>query len=266
MRPDPPPPPGASSPIPSAAVQADIRQALSGFGEEWRRLSGQISAAYSRPDIAKLFRELAADLKTLPERLNRVWSIAVENGWYPNAETTANIAAEIERGPATLDAFMVEHLRADWKNLTASILDTHPERADILRCAFRLHADEEYIAAIPLFISQAEGILADTFHFSIFMDKNAKSDKVSELTLDAEWFDRILIGLVGLNTQLHAGSSSRSPEKKAKAPSRNGILHGSRHHLDYGTRVNSFKAFSLLAYASFLAKSQTESADTGSTG
>jgi hypothetical protein len=32
------------------------------------------------------------------------------------------------------------------------------------------------------------------------------------------------------------------------APNRNGILHGSRKHLDYGTEVNSLKALSLLAF------------------
>ncbi|KVX02631.1 hypothetical protein [Shewanella frigidimarina] len=35
---------------------------------------------------------------------------------------------------------------------------------------------------------------------------------------------------------------------KAKAPNRNGFLHGSRKHLDYGTEINSLKCISLLAY------------------
>ncbi len=64
----------------------------------------------------------------------------------------------------------------------------------------------------------------------------------------AEPFTDVLLELLGINTQFNAGIRSSSMKDKLKAPNRNGILHGSRKHLDYGTEINSLKAFSLLAF------------------
>jgi hypothetical protein len=51
-----------------------------------------------------------------------------------------------------------------------------------------------------------------------------------------------------MDTQFNAGIREAKPKDKLRAPNRNGILHGSRRHLDYGTKINSLKAFSLLAF------------------
>ena len=58
--------------------------------------------------------------------------------------------------------------------------------------------------------------------------------------------------LLGISTQFGAGIKKSSESAKALAPNRNGILHGSRKHLDFGTERNSFKAFSLLAFLAFV--------------
>ncbi|MGB2079175.1 MAG: hypothetical protein ACPHV3_05265, partial [Vibrio sp.] len=50
------------------------------------------------------------------------------------------------------------------------------------------------------------------------------------------------------DTQFGASISKKSKTAKSKAPNRNGILHGSSKHLDYGTEINSLKSISLLSY------------------
>lgn len=204
-------------------------------------------------DILKLFSRIAEAIKDLPIRLQRSWATAVQNGWYPNAETTAFIQDITDAGSNAIDAFMIDHLRSDWAGVKTAILATHPERAHVLECAFSLHEEERYIASVPLFLAQAEGIIADAYGFSIFMNKEDRKTKVDAIAPDIDDFDSLLIGLLAVNTQLHAGSREASPHKKSKAPNRNGILHGSRKHLDYGSEINSLKAFSLLAFASHVA-------------
>jgi hypothetical protein len=62
----------------------------------------------------------------------------------------------------------------------------------------------------------------------------------------------IFLEILRMKTQFSAGIRENSAHKKTLAPNRNGILHGSSKHLDYGTKVNSFKAFSLLAFVVFV--------------
>ncbi len=57
-----------------------------------------------------------------------------------------------------------------------------------------------------------------------------------------------------LKNHHNAGISKSSVQAKSKAPNRNGILHGHRKHLDYGTEINSLKCFSLLSFIVYSTK------------
>jgi hypothetical protein len=204
------------------------------------------------PDFFDNLRQFLEEFKDLPEKQRKLWSEAARLGWYLNGETSITVKSMVLKGQTELDSYMIESLRADWPMLTKSILSAHPERGPILECAFQLHTEGRYIASVPLFLAQADGICAQIIGAHLFTDSKQREAKLAEMSVNSDAFMVTLLGLLGLKTQFVAGIRSASPMKKSLAPNRNGILHGARKHLDYGTEINSFKAFSLLAFVVYI--------------
>jgi hypothetical protein len=194
---------------------------------------------------------IADDIDGWPEWQRELWAQAALGGWYINWHTPITINTPISRGKATLDAFMVAHLKRDWAAITSNIVSAVPERREILQCAFDLHTEKRYLASIPLFFAQADGICAEYVGAHLFTDGTEREARLQVLQASKGDFAAILLQTLGLQTQFTAGISKYSPRRKALAPNRNGILHGSRRHLDYGTETNSLKSLSLLAFVVF---------------
>lgn len=204
------------------------------------------------PEFFERVHHFLKELQHLPERQREAWITAAERGWYMNEETPASMMYAVFDGKDTLDRYMVEHLEEDWIVISKRILSAHPERRDVLECAFQLHTEGRYLASIPLMLAQADGICAQTLGAHLFTDHEERDAKLAETASNADSLIRILLEVLGLRTQFSAGISKHSASKKALAPNRNGILHGSHRHLDYGTKTNSLKTFSLLAFVTFV--------------
>ena len=177
-----------------------------------------------------------------------------EKGWYPNWFT---FFYQPEEEPRSLDELMVMHLEDNWADLTVKIIELCPEREHILKTAFKLHEEGNYIAAIPLFFSQADGICCEVLKSFLFTgnDTIERLDTMIESgELEVDMLLDIFLEPYRLRNHHNAGISKASVAHKKKAPNRNGILHGHRKHLDYGTKVNSLKCFSLLAFTVYTVK------------
>lgn len=187
------------------------------------------------------------------ERKQDVATMA-ESGWYPNWFTFFYTPeTELE----TLDELMATHLNDNWPEITTKILELCPNRTHILENAFELHKSGNYIAAIPLFISQADGICCETLKSFLFTG-NKTEEKILELIEQGEVSSSILTNVFlepfKLKNHHNSGISKHSQAAKDKAPNRNGIIHGHRKHLDYGTEINSLKCFSLLSFVVYSTK------------
>ena len=226
----------------------EMRERFAAIARSFNQIGSLIASATRA--VAPVLQGIAAALRELPERLRIDWSEAAQKGWYPNSQTTL-FDIEIAKDAPTLDRFMSEHIKRDWSELTEELVRAHPERAHILTCAFKLHREERYIASIPLFFSQADGIVASNVGAHLFTDHAFRGEKLAQLVASSDDFSAILYQVLGVGTQFGAGIRDSAPGRKALAPNRNGILHGSRRHLDYGNELNSLKAFSLLAFVSF---------------
>lgn len=213
--------------------------------------------AYSRfldenPDFLDKVRLFLIYLKHFPEQQRKAWITAAEYGWYINEAIPILSLCEVSKDKNALDRFMTEHIEKNWDFITESIFSAYPDRRKILECAFQLHIEERYIASIPLMISQADGICAESIGNHLFTDRKERESKLKELATNADSFIGILLEIFGQRTQFSAGISKYSASKKALAPNRNGILHGSHRHLDYGTKINSLKTLSLLSFVVFV--------------
>jgi hypothetical protein len=226
----------------SPQIQATLRGAQEAFGR----------FLVQNPEFFEQLPHFLNEFQHLPEQHREAWSTAAEHGWYMNAKTPASIMHVALDGQDALDRYMAEHLEEDWIAITESILFAHPERGPILKCAFQLHTEGRYLAAIPLMLAQADGICAQALGAHLFTDHEERDAKLSDMASNTDSFIGILLGVLGIRTQFSAGISKYSAPRKALAPNRNGILHGSHRHLDYGTKVNSLKTFSLLAFVTFI--------------
>ena len=139
---------------------------------------------------------------------------------------------------------MEMHLEYDWEKLTTKIIELCPDRSLILKEAFSLHNEGRYIASIPLFLSQTDGICAQYLGAFLFSEHPKRAAQIESLPEKGESKSLdVFLSLLKDKNQYSKGIGQNSNTHKEKGPNRNGILHGSRKHLDYGTKINSLKCF-----------------------
>lgn len=171
---------------------------------------------------------------------NRVYVIdIVAQGWYP---TPMSFYAK-PKGEFDLDEYMARELTENWEELSEEIINSYPNRSHILKTAFELHKQQNYIASIPLFYAQADGICCEHFKSFLFA-----GNRVGESLEGLEPDSMLEVFLTPYILKNHHNAGISCKKSARVAPNRNGILHGHRKHLDYGTEVNSLKAFSLLCF------------------
>jgi len=188
-------------------------------------------------------------LKNWPDYHKKYWAELASYGWFLNGNTPIAIEVALNQGKASIDRFMVAHLKDDLGSISDRIISSYPERKHVLDVAFKLHKDGNYIASIPLMLSQTDGICAQNLGAFLFSDHNLRAERIQrQIDESGDLLTNAFLEVLNTKTQFGASIKSRSKSKKDLAPNRNGILHGSRKHLDYGTEINSLKAFSLLAF------------------
>lgn len=177
------------------------------------------------------------------------WILAAQNGWFPNDFITLDFEKYVDKGKGEIDTYMVEEIQSVLVNIHHRIVELYPERKHILDVAFELHTQSNYIASIPLFLTQTDGIFAKYVKSYLFTERDKRIKNVLEI-VGEDSHKAIILAPLLQNTEFseYTGNSKRS--HKDKAPNRNGILHGSSKHLDYGSEINSLKCISLLAYVS----------------
>ena len=231
-----------------ASIQSLIQERVQSFATQLKE------AFRITPEVAEGIRLFLKALESWPEWQKEYWLKASEMGWYFNWETPASSCIEAtDKGREALDAFMVMHLEYDWEELTKRIIKLCPDRNEILNEAFSLHSEKRYIASIPLLLSQTDGICAEYLRTFLFSEHSRRAKQIESTLENSE--DKSLdlfLSILKNKNQYSKGIGKSSLSHKEKGPNRSGILHGSKKHLDYGTKINSLKCFSLLAFTVFV--------------
>lgn len=236
-------------------ISPHVQRLNEALGPTVQRLN-EITKAYE-----PFFSQINATLTKAAEAAKK-WQIArkedvtvmADNGWYPNWYTFFYYP---EIPISSLDELMERHLEENWDEITAEILKYCSNRKHILENAFELHKQENYVASIPLFFAQADGICSEVLKSFLFTENKTQEkldERIEKGEIEANMFTDIFLEPFKLKNHHNAGISKSSPEAKSKAPNRNGILHGHKKHLDYGTKMNSLKAFSLLSFVVYTVK------------
>jgi hypothetical protein len=131
------------------------------------------------PEALEAIHKLQKTFEAWPVAIKESWQKASEFGWYFNWETPLSSCIEaINNGQEALDAFMVMHLEYDWDKLTTKIIELCPDRSLILKEAFSLHNEQRYIASIPLFLSQIDGICAQYLGAFLFSEHPKRAEQI----------------------------------------------------------------------------------------
>lgn len=204
--------------------------------------------------FAKEFVTFVAGLASVPENIRVFSEEAAMIGWFFTSESyMGEMKKAFDQGQESLDQYMISEIDSNYDKIKSSILSLHSNREKILVCAFELHERENWIASIPLFLAQTEGIFSENVGSFLFSEHVQRKDKLAQRFRDkADQYMPYLYSPFEVETQFSSSIGSKSQAKKKNGPNRNGILHGSRKHLDYGSKINSYKCISLLSYISMV--------------
>ena len=208
----------------------------------------------SDKSFAKKFVTFMAGLASVPENIRIFSEEAAMIGWFSTSESfLGEMKKAFDQGQDALDQYMLNEIDSNYEKIKSSILSFHSNRKEILSCAFELHESQKWIASIPLFLAQTEGVFSENVGSFLFSEHTQRKEKLANRFKDkSEQYMPYLYSPFEVETQFSSSISSKSPANKRNGPNRNGILHGSRKHLDYGSKINSYKCISLLSYVSMV--------------
>jgi hypothetical protein len=204
--------------------------------------------------FAKKFVGCLIDMASVPENIRIFSERAALIGWFATSESfLGEMKKSFDKGQDELDSYMIQEIDCNYEKIKSLILGNHLNRQKILACAFQLHENENWTASIPLFLAQTEGIFCENVGAFLFSEQAKRKERLKERFEEkASEYMPYFYSPFEVKTQFSSSISSNSQAKKKNGPNRNGILHGSKKHLDYGSKTNSYKCISLLSYISMV--------------
>jgi len=185
----------------------------------------------------------------------------VQQGWYPNTITIRHKKLVNE----SIDDFMIRCLTKHYYEDIKSdyFYNSYPHRRKIYEEAFKLYEEQRYLAAIPLFLSQIDGIISEHGLSGMFLgDKKLKHNSKPEKLKFFEYlkfhihshsgqtlikYHENIIAL-GSDLSISKGTTQISNPDAIEQLNRHGILHGNKQFLDYGSQINTLKVISLTLF------------------
>lgn len=179
-----------------------------------------------------------------PESLTYI----LQQGWYlpfyVNEATINSLANDIKIGNVlSADQNIINILDENSESEVEKLIKRFPARANAIIAAFTAHQRGEYYLSIPVFFAQTEGVCNEIVGSRFFRIKNGKPTTMSWASTHehSDYINLIVKPLI------EVGETRRIQEQgNPSGINRHDVLHGDS--VDYGTKVNSYKAFSLLTY------------------
>lgn len=192
----------------------------------------------------------------LPAR-NRASILAMaEAGWYVDLEMGMSDVLDFkqileEEGNAKADSNMMAHFEERLDVIQASLIADFPYRRPFFDAAFDAVRRGEHILAIPVLLTQTDGICKDVAGRYFFITERGKGavperPGIAAYVLEQVHSDLSEAFLCMFEEVRPIGLSEKRRAPDFKGLNRHTVLHG--EDLDYGTKVNCLKAVSLLNY------------------
>jgi len=203
-------------------------------------------------------------LDELPEKSKAAMILASSKGWFfgwnDGLQSLMELVEKLEVTPPTdIDGIMVEYYRMNLQSFTDELASKYPDRALAIKAAVNAHSSlgcERYLLCIPVFIAQADGLLTEItkvksamMRFGNTQELQASSALREKLAADQKSLDLLHPILMLHESDFMKSARARQIAAQASGGSftalnRHQVMHGESS--DYGTEINSLKAFSLL--------------------
>lgn len=204
--------------------------------------------------IVSLMKNAAPRIVELDTEAKRAIKSAVKQGWffgwYDSLEALDTLVREINvRNGEAIDEVMAAYYRREMDWMLGEIISSYPERKMPIEAAAYAHKhilEYGFWLSIPVFIAQADGVLAELS--SRQQPLNKPSQLFKHQRGGNERLDTLLRGLDVMSSSplLHSIGERKRSGKPFNDLNRHVVAHGVRS--EYGSEINSLKAFSFLAY------------------
>lgn len=226
---------------------------------------------YLAPHLAELAQidwvAVKRQLDELPVKSKKAMILASSKGWFFGwGESLEDQMALVEKleviKPKEIDEFLGKYYRENLQFLTNRLVERYPDRASVIRAAVCAHSErgsDGYFLSIPVFIAQADGLLTEIAKVNSAMMRapgTTQELQASKALREKLAIDPESLGLIHPILKLHELDFMKSVDKRQEAAQASGeaftalnrhqVMHG--ESWDYGTELNSLKAFSFLAF------------------
>ncbi len=213
------------------------------------------------------WQAVQARLQALPLRSKVAMQHAAERGWFfgwnGSLQDVVELVEAIGRFDASeLDDFLAQYHRNNLDAFSAALMSCYPHRAEAVAAAIEAHklgSRSGYLLSVPVLLAQADGILSEVTETESALQKAKRS---KDQLRAAEWLKERLanspesLDLVDPILSLHANALFKSASQRRTAGdaaggvfnalNRHQVMHGEVS--DYGTELNSLKAFSFVVF------------------
>lgn len=259
---------------PTLELQKALRSPLEPFLEEQRRLQKAFEGiklpTHSLPDlspfakqiqqyqkslsgiISPAFEELQRSFKELPPKIQEALLLLAQYGWYLDFNMPLPSLLEIKKAISSgeieeVEEALVEYFESQLDAVEKSFDAKFPRRSHIISSAIKAHRNGEHFLSIPVFLAQTDGICKEVVDQYLFMKKGRKPRTAIYVEqVAADTYKAALLSPLAASTPISASEHER--EEGFNLLNRHMVLHG--ESLDYGNKVNSLKAISLINYVS----------------
>lgn len=218
-------------------------------------------------------QDFLINFNDLPEKRKLVVQNMSDKGWFP---PSYRLYYNFPKEEQSIDEFMGSFIDQRYRKIKSGLLSRHADRELILKNAFELYEQGNYIACIPLLLTQIDGICHDSGLNHYFTDSQAQNkddrknpkykkfpNKIKAL-MDSKDIDQNIKEFFQVVIEKADKSfiSVRTDEvgvvDELSILNRHGILHGLIQYQDYGTKINAQKIISLMCYINIMIDLLTE--------
>lgn len=217
-------------------------------GKEFRRLIGGL--------ISPAFEGLQRSFRELPPRMQEALILLGRHGWYLDLEMPLPSLWELKKALtdgniAEAEDALVKYYDSRTDEIEKSIVARFTNRQKLISAAFNAHRRQEYELSIPVLLAQTDGICKEVVNEYLFIKHNRKPRTTIYVEqVESDTYRAVLLS--PLAQTLPIGASEHERDDGFSELNRHMVLHG--ESLDYGNKINSLKAISLINYVAHVLK------------
>jgi len=196
------------------------------------------------------FLEIGKSLALLPERAKSAVIKLAKEGWFFDLGMSLSSLWKLEKAIIEGNAKeaveeLIEYFEGELNDIEKGLVEKFPHRKRAIIKAFKAHRNHDYELSVPVFLIQADGVCHDLTNQYFFLKKDNRPR--TAMYIDSIYSEAFKIALLAPLTQsLPISDSEKERGVDFDNLNRHMVLHGESN--DYGTKVNSCKALSLLNY------------------